>query len=108
MPFVIQAKAFDKSFKVVKCVSTTIVSSNINEVIRAILDFCIQTFHSHKKAQNAYKRTTIKNAPKNIEGENSLLFAYLRFVVLPDLLVLLVILVLLVLFGAFCASEIFL
>ena len=39
-------------------------SSNINEVIRAILDFFIQKFHNHKKAQNAYKRTKIKNAPK--------------------------------------------
>ena len=44
----------------------TIVSSNINEVIRAILNFFIQKFHNHKKAQNAYKRTKIKNAPKNI------------------------------------------
>ena len=42
----------------------TIVSSNINEVIRAILNFFIQKFHNHKKAQNAYKRTKIKNAPK--------------------------------------------
>ena len=64
LPFVIQAKAFDKYFKKVKCVSITIVSSNINEVIRAILDFFIQKFHNHKKAQNAYKRTKIKNAPK--------------------------------------------
>ena len=62
--FVIQAKAFDKSFKKVKCVSITIVSSNINEVIRAILNFFIQKFHSHKKVQNAYKRTKIKNPPK--------------------------------------------
>ena len=64
LPFVIQAKAFDKSFKKAKCVSTIIVSSNINEVIRAILDFFIQKFHNHKKAQNAYKQTKIKNAPK--------------------------------------------
>ena len=27
----------------------TIVSSNINEVIRAILNFFIQKFHKHKK-----------------------------------------------------------
>ena len=39
-------------------------SGNINEVIRAILNFFIQKFHNHKKAQNAYKRTKIKNAPK--------------------------------------------
>ena len=60
----LQAKAFDKSFKGAKCVSITIVSSNINEAIRAILNFFIQKFYNHKKAQNAYKRTKIKNAPK--------------------------------------------
>ena len=43
---------------------STIFSSNINEVIRAILDFFIQKFHNHKKAQNAYKQTKTKNAPK--------------------------------------------
>ena len=64
MSFVIEAKAFDKSFKKVKCVSMTLVSSNINEVIRAILDFFIQKFHNPIKAQNAYKRTKIKNTPK--------------------------------------------
>ena len=37
LPFVIQAKAFDKSFKGAKCVSITITSSNINDVIRIIL-----------------------------------------------------------------------
>ena len=56
-----QAKAFDKSFKGAKCVSIII---NINEVIRAILNFFIQNFHNRKKEQNAYKRTKIKNAPK--------------------------------------------
>ena len=63
-----QAKAFDESFKGAKCVSITITitSSNINEVIRAILNFLIQKFYNHKKAQNAYKRTKIENAPKNI------------------------------------------
>ena len=61
--FVIQVKAFDKSFKGAKCVSITIVSSNINEVIRAILNFFIQKFHNHKKAQSALQ-TKIKNAPK--------------------------------------------
>ena len=70
LPFVIKAKAFDKSFKKVKCVSITIVSSNINEVIRAILDFFIQTFHNHKKAQNAYKRTKIKNVYKKHLSSN--------------------------------------
>ena len=66
----IQAKAFDKSFKKAKCVSITIVSSNINEVIRAILNFFIQKFHNHKKAQNAYKRTKLKNAPeKHLRGK---------------------------------------
>ena len=42
------------------------ISSNINEVIREVLDFFIQKFHNHRKAQNAYKGTKIKNAPKNI------------------------------------------
>ena len=76
MSFVIQAKAFDKYFKVVKCVSTTIVSSNINEVIRAVLDFFIQTFYNHKKAENAYKRTE-----KHLGGKQSLidLFAFCAF-----------------------------
>ena len=64
LSFVIQAKAFDKSFKKVKCVSITIVSSNIIEVIRAILDFFIQKFHNHEKAQNAYKQTKTKTAPE--------------------------------------------
>ena len=46
----LQAKAFDKSFKEAKCVSITIASSNINEVIRAILlNFFIEKFHKHKK-----------------------------------------------------------
>ena len=27
--------------------------------------FFMKRFHNHKKAQNAYKRTKIKNAPKN-------------------------------------------
>ena len=62
--FSCKRRLFDKSFKKAKCVSITIVSSNINEVIRAILNFFIQKFHNHKKAQNAYKRTKIKNAPK--------------------------------------------
>ena len=50
--------------------SITIISSNINEVIRAILDFFIQKFHEHKKAENAYKRTKIKNAlKKHLRGK---------------------------------------
>ena len=39
-------------------------SSNVNEVIRSILDFFIQKFYNHKKAENAYKRTKLKKAPK--------------------------------------------
>ena len=70
LPFVIQAKAFDKSFKKVKFVSITIVSSNINEVIREILDFVIQKFHNHKKAQNAHKRTKTKNVNKKHLSSN--------------------------------------
>ena len=42
------------------------VSSNINEVTRAILNSFIQKLHNHEKTQNADKRTKIKNAPKNI------------------------------------------
>ena len=38
----------------------TIVRSNVNEVIKTILNFFIQNFHNHKKAQNAYKRIKIK------------------------------------------------
>ena len=41
-----------------------IVSSNKNEVTRAILNSFIQKLHNHKLAQNAYKRIKIKNAPK--------------------------------------------
>ena len=58
---VIQVKALDKSFKKAKCVSIIIVSSNINEVIRVILNFFIQKFYNHKKVQNAYKQTKIKH-----------------------------------------------
>ena len=36
-----KAKVFDKSFKGLKCVLITIVSSNINEVTRVILNFFI-------------------------------------------------------------------
>ena len=40
---------FDKSFKEAKCAAITIVSSNINEAIKTILNFFIQKFHEHKK-----------------------------------------------------------
>ena len=65
------SEGFDKSFKGIKFLSIIIiVSSNINEVIRAILDFFIQKFHEHKKAENAYKRTKIKNAlKKHLRGK---------------------------------------
>ena len=43
----------------------TIVSSNINGVTKAILNFFIQKFYNHKKVQNAYKQIKIKNALKN-------------------------------------------
>ena len=47
------------------------VSSNINEVIKAILNFFIQKLHNHKKTQNACKRIKIKkNAPeKHLRGK---------------------------------------
>ena len=48
----------------------TIVSSNINGVSKAILNFFIQKFHNHKKAQNAYKQIKIKNAlKKHLRGK---------------------------------------
>ena len=70
--FVIQAKAFDKSFKGAKCASTTNnqSSSNINEVIRIVLNFFIQKFHNYKKAQNAYKRAKTKNVYKKHLSSN--------------------------------------
>ena len=50
------------------------VSSNINEVIKTILNFFIQKFHEHKKHKNAYKQTKIKNAPKkHLRGKKSLI-----------------------------------
>ena len=50
----------------------TIVSSNINDVIKTTLNFFIQKNHNHKKAENAYKRTKIKNAPKkHLRGKYS-------------------------------------
>ena len=42
----------------------TIVSSNINEVIKTTLNSFIQNLHNYKRAQNAYKRAKIKNYPK--------------------------------------------
>ena len=46
------------------------LSSNINEVTKAILNFFIQNFHYHKKSQNAYKRTKMKNAlKKHLRGK---------------------------------------
>ena len=72
LPFVIQAKAFDKSFKGEKCVpiTITITSSNINEVIRIILNFFIQKFHNYKEAQNTYKRAKTKNVYKKHLSNN--------------------------------------
>ena len=70
-------------------------SSNVNEVIRAVLnslfflrkDFaCTKSTKSTKntkmqpsKSTKRYKRTKIKMRLKNILGEKSHLFAYLRF-----------------------------
>ena len=64
--------------------------SNINEVIRAVLNFLLlftKTFYTHQKAQkrnqakaqNANKQTKIKNALKKYLSGKSDLFAYLRF-----------------------------
>ena len=45
-------------------------SSNINEVIRIILNFFIQKFHNYKKAQDAYKRAKTKNVYKKHLSSN--------------------------------------
>ena len=84
--FVIQAKVLDKSFKVAKCVSITIVSSNINEAIRRILNFFIQKFHEHQKHKTLKSKQKGKMFLKNIYGECSHLFAYLCFMLLPECL----------------------
>ena len=47
---------FPKKMKVL----ITIVSSNINEVTRVVLNSFIQKLHHHKKAQNAHARKKIK------------------------------------------------
>ena len=39
-------------------------SSNVNEVIRAILNFLYPKISQAQKVQNAYKQTKIKNASK--------------------------------------------
>ena len=74
-------------------------SSNINEVIMAILDFFVQKFLDNKK-QNAYKRTKIKNAPK--KTSKGKIVTYLRFALLLGCLF-----VPFGVFGAFCACKIF-
>ena len=55
-------------------------SSNVNEIIRAVLNIfsLFLRFHKHKSTKR-YKQTKIKNALKNISGEKSHLFAYLHF-----------------------------
>ena len=79
----------------------TIVSSNINEVIKTTLNSFIQKIHNNKKAQNANKRTKIKNAPKkHLRGKY--LFQCLRFCAFARVsLCCLLLLVLLMLFSAF-------
>ena len=52
----------NKILLLIKCVG---ISSYINEAINTTLNFFIQKFHNHKKAQRAYKRIKIKNAPQN-------------------------------------------
>ena len=72
LSFVIQAKAFDKSFKGAKCVSITITTtrSNINEVIMVILNSFIQTSYNRKKAQHVYKQINIKDVSKKHLSSN--------------------------------------
>ena len=57
-------KAFDKSLKRAKRVSITIVSSNVNEVLRAIFKFLYSKISRAQKVQNVYKQTKRKNGPK--------------------------------------------
>ena len=42
------------------------VSSNMNEVTKAILDFFIQKLHARKKARNTYSEQKLKMCIKNI------------------------------------------
>ena len=64
-----------------------ICSSNINEVTRAILNSFIQKFHNHKRAQNAYEQTKIKNAPKkHLRGGIVTYLLIYVFVLLPECL----------------------
>ena len=61
------SEGFDKSFKGIKCISIIItVSININEVIRAILDFFIQKFHEHKNHKTLTSEQKLKMLLKNI------------------------------------------
>ena len=50
----------------------------MNEVIKTILDFFIQKFHTHKSTKHL-ERTKIKNAHKKHLRGKVHLFAYLRF-----------------------------
>ena len=50
----------------------------MNEVIKTILDFFIQKFHTHKSTKRL-ERTKIKNAHKKHLRGKVHLFAYLRF-----------------------------
>ena len=81
------------------CINNNNISSNINEVIRAILNFFIQKLHNHKKAQNAYKQIKIKNAPKkHLRGKQSLICLFAFLCVCPSVFVP---------FSAFCAFNAF-
>ena len=55
--------AFKEIFQKIFFLKYDHTSSNINEVIKAILDFFIQKFHKHKKYK-ALASEQIKNAPK--------------------------------------------
>ena len=81
-----------------------IISSNINEGIKAILFFQTKRFHTHEKHRNSYKRTKTKKAVLNalkkthLRGRKSFvrLHAFLRFLC-----------AFYVLFCAFCAFYAF-
>ena len=57
----------NKILLLIKCVG---ISSYINEAINTTLNFFIQKFHNHKKAQKAYKRIKIKKcSSKSSKGK---------------------------------------
>ena len=64
-------ETFDKFLELL--IKNQSVSSNINEVIRSVLNFLIfftKRFHKYKKAHNRLQRTKIKNVYKKYLSSN--------------------------------------